>query len=280
MPRALRDGWVWGWVRRAAVLFAVSVSSLTPVAVSAQAQQTVLARGQEELAAGGMLFRINDNTLPPGQPGVTHAHASGFDYAVEGTHVLAVRGVEREAMQGQATWVGPQEEHTHGSRNQAGMRFWFVAFRPAATRGVPGVWPYPGSRIRSESEDVQVAAGPYELVLSEIRLARPGDAIGPLARTGVVGVTVVDGAARFGGQPIPADGLVVQHPGDARTFTNVGPGPARLLALTVSRAGAVQLPRTGGPAPVLPIALAAAAAGLVTLAAALRRESHATPSGS
>src|SRR5687768_4476496 len=100
-------------------LLALAVVAVAPagVAAQAQAQQTVLARGQEELAAGDWLFRIGDNTLPPGQPGVTHAHASGFDYAVAGTHVLTVGGAERVAAEGQANWVGPQEEHTHGSRD-------------------------------------------------------------------------------------------------------------------------------------------------------------------
>jgi quercetin dioxygenase-like cupin family protein len=251
MLRGLRDRRARHWAGGVGALLAVIGVALAPAGVSAQApaQATVLAQGREELAAGEWLFRVNDNVLPPGEPGVTHAHASGFDYAVEGTHVLTVDGAERVAAQGQATWVGPQQEHTHGSLNRAGMRFWFVAFRPAATRGVPGTWPYPQARIRGESEDVRLAAaGEYELVLSEVRLPAPGAVAGPLARTGPVGVTVVAGAVRFGGEAIPAEGVVVQHPGDARAFTNSGPGPAHLLVLAVTPAQAAptRLPRTGG----------------------------------
>jgi quercetin dioxygenase-like cupin family protein len=274
----VHDRRAWRWVCAVGALLALAGAALSPTGVAAQAQaqaqQTVLARGQEELPAGEWLFRIGDNTLPPGEPGVTHAHASGFDYAIEGTHVLAVRGAERVAAEGQATWVGPQEEHTHGSLDLAGMRFWFVSFRPASTRGVPGTWPYPAARLRSESEDVRLAAaGLYDLVLSEIRLPRPGDAIGPLARTGPVGVTVVAGQARLGAQAIPEEGVIVQHPGDARALINSGPGPARLLALAVTPVGAAPagLPRTGGAPPMLRLTLTAAAAGLLGLGVALGR---------
>jgi quercetin dioxygenase-like cupin family protein len=274
MLRGLRNRSPWRLPGGLGALLALAVLAVAPGAVSAQAQQTALARGREELPAGAMLFRISDLTLPPGEPGVTQTHASGFDYAVEGTHVLAVGGAERTAAEGQATWVGPQEEHTHGSLDRAGMRFWFFSFRPAATRGAPPAWPYPGARIRSESEDLQVAAaGPYDLVLSEIHLPSPGAAVGPLARNGPVGVTVVAGEVRLGAQAIPAEGIVVQHPGDSRAFTNSGPGPAHLLALALAPAGATpeQLPRTGGPTPPLRGALAAAAAGFLALGAALRR---------
>ena len=61
-------------------------------------------------------------------------------------------------------------------------------------------------------------------------------------------------ALRQGVTPDRLRGLV--PPGDARTFTNSGPGPARLLALTVAPAGVspAQLPRTGGPPPTLRVA--------------------------
>jgi hypothetical protein len=109
-------------------------------------------------------------------------------------------------------------------------------------------------------------------VLSEVRLPAPDAVTGPLARTGPVGVTVVSGAVHFGAQAIPAEGIVVQHPGDTRRFTNSGPGPARLLTLTVTPAWAapVQLPRAGDPLPALRVAFAAAA-GLVGLGVAIGR---------
>jgi redox-sensitive bicupin YhaK (pirin superfamily) len=204
---------------------------------------------------------------------VTQAHASGFDYSVEGTEVLTAGGMRHVVPSGQATWIGEQEEHTHAALDGAGLRFWVLAVRPASTRGAPPTWPYPEPRIRSESEGFRLGvSGPQDLVLSEVRLPSPGATVGPLARSGPVGVTVVAGDVRFGGQAIPNEGVVVQHPGDARTFTNSGPGPARLLVLAVTPAGvaSAQLPRTGGPPPMLPVALTAAA-GLLVLGVAFRR---------
>jgi quercetin dioxygenase-like cupin family protein len=267
------------WLRCAAMLGALATGlALAPATALADGQQVVLQRGREDLAVGEMLFRAVDTTLPAGQPAVTHSHASGFDYAVEGAHVLGIRGSEVVAAQGQATWVGPQQEHSHGSLNRAGMRFWFIAFRPASTRGAPPVWPYPSTRIRGESENVPVAAtGPYDLVLSEIRLPSPGDAIGPLARTGPVGITVVVGEVRLGGQALPTEGVVVQYPGDTRTFTNASSGPSRFLALAVTPAAAAptQLPRTGGPGRSLAAPALAAAALAVGLALRRRCLPHA-----
>ena len=146
--------------------------------------------------------------------------------------------------------------------------------RSASTRGVPPTWPYPGARIRGESADVRLGpAGAYDLVLSEVLLPAAGAAAGPLARPGPVGVTVVAGDVWFGGQPVPTEDVVVQSPGDTRAFANAGPGPARLLVLAVTPAGAgpAQLPRTGVPAPLLPLALAATAAGRGGVGLGLRR---------
>jgi quercetin dioxygenase-like cupin family protein len=122
-------------------LVAVAVAPAWAWAQTRPAVPIVLARGQEDLPAGAMLFRVVDTTLPPGEPGVTHAHASGFDYAAAGTHVVTVDGVTRAVPEGQASWVGPMAEHTHAGLDGAGMRFWFLAFRPAATRGAPPMWP-------------------------------------------------------------------------------------------------------------------------------------------
>lgn len=237
----------WRWASHAGALLALCVILFTPALASAQAQQTVLARGTDDLPATELIFRINESALPPGQPGVTHAHASGFDIAVEGTHVLTVDAVRHVVSPGEATWVGTQQEHTHADLG-AGMRFWFFAVRPASTRGVPGVWPYPDRRIRSESEDFRLStAGPHDLVLSEIRLPRPGDTAGPLAQRGPVGVTVVDGQVRFGSQMLAPEELFVQWPDNRAVFTNAGTGPARLRALSILPAGGppAQLPRTG-----------------------------------
>jgi quercetin dioxygenase-like cupin family protein len=282
------DRGVWRWARRVGMLLALSVVTLVPAVAAAQApsvQQTVLARGRDDLPAEDLLFRIAESSLPAGQPGVTHAHASGFDYAVEGTHVLTVGGTRHVVAPGQATWVGTLQEHTHADLG-AGMRFWFIAVRPSSTRGLPGMWPYPGSRLRSESEDFRLTtSGPHDLVLSEIRLTRPGDAIGPLAQRGPVGVTVVEGQVSLGGQVLLHEGVVIQWPDNRSTFVNAGAGPARMLALAVMPAGApaALLPQTGdGLSPAAGLSprawgtFAAAAGGLLILGIILRRPRRTT----
>jgi len=233
------------YVRIVTGLLALTLALATASAAFADTRETELARARvEALPAEDLLFRVVDLELPPGQPGVAHAHASGFDYAVEGTHVLTVRDQQQIVRTGQATWVGMQEQHTHASINQEGMRFWFIAVRPASTRGTPAVWPHPVGRIRDESDDFRpVAGGPHDLILSEIWLGQPGDEAGPLALRGPVGVTLVDGQASLGGQELGAENVVIQRPGDAARIRNTGAGPARLLALAV-------VPIAAAPAPV------------------------------
>jgi quercetin dioxygenase-like cupin family protein len=278
MLRVFHNRRTWRWACGAGALLAVSIVALAPAGVSAQVQRTVLAQGREELPADELMFKLNEVSIPAGQPGVTQAHPSGFDYAVEGTEALTVGGTPHVTAVGQATWIGPQEEHTHAEAG-GGVRFWVLAVRPASTRGVQPTWPYPGARIVGESENFQLAtAGLYDQVLSEIRLPRPGDSTGALAQRGPVGVAIVEGQVSMGGRALPPGALAIQSPGGREVLTNTGAGPARLLALAVSPAGAApaQLPRTGGlsaggvPA-ALRVMLAAAAVGLVVLGVALGR---------
>jgi hypothetical protein len=231
-------------MRTLAGILAIVVILVAAPTAFADTRQMELARARvPEMPAEDLLFRVADIALPPGQPGVTHVHASGFDFAVEGTHVLTVHGQQRRVSAGQATWVGMQEERTHASLDQAGMRFWFVAVRPASTRAAPVVWPHPSARIRGESEDFRLATtGPHDLTLTEIRLEQPGDEAGPLAQRGPVGVTMIEGQASLGEQALAAEGMVIQRPRDAARLRNTGSGPARLLALAVVPAGPAPAP--------------------------------------
>jgi hypothetical protein len=259
----------------AGALLALSVVALAPADVSAQAQaqRTVLAQGRDELPADELMFRLNEVPIPAGQPSVTQAHASGFDYSVEGTEALTIGGTPHVTPAGHATWIGAQEEHTHADAG-TGVRFWVLAVRPASTRGAPPTWPYPGARIVGESEGFRLAtSGVYDQVLSEIRLPRPGDATGPLAQRWPVGIAIVEGQVSMGGRALAPEAVAIQRPDSREAFVNVGAGPARLLALSVMPAGAAptQLPHTGGMAPVLRDMLVASAAGLVILGLVLGR---------
>ena len=251
---------------------------LWPLAAAANTQQSVVARAQvAQLPAGDLIFRFMDLTVPAGQPAVTHMHGAGFTYAVDGTHVFTAAGKETLLAPGQAAWIGAQDPHGHGAVTGASSHFWFILVGPAATKGTPPTWPYPTAHIAGETASFQVAApGPYDLILSEVRLERPGDVVAALGRGGPTGVAVLEGQVSLGGQTLTAEGTVLHQPGDTGAFTNSGPGTARLLALQVRAAStAPGLPNTGAGggarAPLAWLALAALATLLLAGGLALRR---------
>lgn len=276
-------GWRRALQRRWATALVVLIAMLSVVApvVAADTRQTVIAQQQvAQLPAGELIFRFMDLTVPTGQPAVTHMHGAGFTYAVEGTHLFTAAGKETPLAPGQAAWIGAQEPHGHGAVAGASSHFWFILVGPAATKGTPPTWPYLSAHIAGETVSFQVAApGPYDLILSEVRLERPGDVAAGLGQDGPTGVAVLEGQVRLGGQTLTTEGTVLQQPGDTGTFTNSGPGTARLLALQVrATSTAPGLPNTGAGGRQVrlgfPLALLAGLGGALlaaTLLVALRR---------
>jgi quercetin dioxygenase-like cupin family protein len=264
--RSLRRSWAAALVALVAVLGAIA-----PVA-AADTRQAVVAQQQvAQLPAGDLIFRFMDLTVPAGQPAVTHMHGAGFTSAVEGTHLFTAAGKETPLAPGQAAWIGAQEPHGHGAVPGASSHFWFILVGPASTKGVPPTWPYPTAHIAGETANFQFAApGPYNLVLSEVRLQNPGDTVAALGKDGPTGVAVLEGQVSLGAQVLKAEGTALQQPGDTGTFANTGTGPARLLTLQVRSAGATpQLPNTGAGGGNHPSALWLIAALLATLLLAL-----------
>jgi hypothetical protein len=89
----------------------------------------------------------------------------------------------------------------------------------------PGVAP---ADIR-DSEALSLAGGAYDVVLSEARLPMAGDAVALPARSGPVGLWLVEGQVSLGGQVLAPGGVAVLRPGAAATLTSAG-GGARVLA--------------------------------------------------
>lgn len=234
------------WATALAVLIAM-LSSIVPT-MAADTQQTVIVKQHvAQLPTGDLIFRVMDLTVPAGQLAVMHMHPAGFTYAVDGTHLFTAAGQETPLAPGQAAWIGAQEHHGHGAVAGASSHFWFILVGPAATKGVPPTWPYPSAHIAGETASFQIATpGPYDLVLSEVRLPNPGDTVAALGKDGPTGVAVLAGQVSLGGQVLKAEGTALQQPGDAGVFTNTGTGPARLLTLQVrSAVAAPGLPNTG-----------------------------------
>lgn len=255
---------------RIALVLVVLVLTAFAEPAAADGQRGVVARAHvAQLPAGDLIVRFLELSVPAGQAPVSHAHGAGFAYAAEGTHVVSIGGRDAVLSPGQAAWVGAQERHTHAGLGGAASRFWFVLVGPAATRGTPPTWPYPAARIVGESDPFQVGPGAHDLLLTEVRLAQPADALGGLAADGPTGLAVLDGQARLGGTLLAAGGVTLLKGGDASAVANAAPGPTRLLALTVaSGAAPAQLPRTGEPP--LPV-LASLSAAAIAAAALLRR---------
>jgi hypothetical protein len=261
---------------------ALALSALAlggPAPVSATGQVTVLAQAQDiQLPEGDLLFKVTAFAVPAGQASVTHAHLSGFDYSRAGTHVQITGGQRRVVGPGQAAYIDTGVEHTHAALDGAAFTFWFVSVRPEAQRGVPPVWPYPGARILWESAAFRVPpGGAWAEVLSEVRLAGPGDAVAGLSAHGPVGLVVLEGQVTVGGQVLQAEGAAVQPQGDPGPVADTGTGGARVLAIQVVPTGlAPGLPNTGAGGAHQPqaglwlallIALLTALVGLGTAAA-------------
>src|SRR5690349_24821416 len=220
-------------VRIALVLAVLALTALAEPA-AAEVQPGVVARAHvAQLPAGDLVVRFLELSVPAGQAAVTHGHGAGFTYAAEGSHVFSVGGRDAVLSPGQAAWIGAQETHTHGGLGGAASRFWFVLVGPAATRGTPPTWPYAAARIVGESDPFQVGPGAHDLLLTEVRLAQPADALGGLAADGPTGLAVLDGQARLGGAPLAAGGVALLKAGDSAAVANAAPGPTRLLTLTV-----------------------------------------------
>jgi hypothetical protein len=132
----------------------------------------------------------------------------------------------------------------------------FVLAAATSGRGAAPLWPYPSARIGGETADFRVAAaGPHDVILSEVRLTRPGDTVGGLGRQGPAGVLVVEGQVSLDGQPLAAEAALEQPSADG-TFANTGTGTARLLVLQLVPAGRpTGMPRTGAGGSAAPFIL-------------------------
>jgi LPXTG-motif cell wall-anchored protein len=251
---------------------------LVAAPAAAEGGQSVIARqAGVAFTAGDRFVRLADVPLAAGGAPVTHAHPPGFAYAVVEPHALTIAARRTLLSPGQAGWVGNQEEHTHARGSDAAGRFYFVGVFPAAARGVipPGVAP----TRTLDSETFPVAAGTYDVLLTEARLPAAGDTATLPVQNGPAGLVLIEGQATLGGRALPAEGVVVLRAGEAAALTSAA-GGARVLALALVPASApapTQLPRTGSPGPALPLALGAALAGLGWLARRRARSSRRHP---
>ena len=259
--------WVAVWVT-AAVLAIVAASLVAPVAPAAAVGQHVVIAQQRNVTLGGgeWLARLADVPLAAGAAPVTHTHTQGFTLAVTGPHDLILSSRRVMLAPGQAAWVGEQEDHTHAPGSDAAGRFYFIGMFPSANRGTVPSGIAPSEPRLRETETFSVAAGPYDMVLSEVRLPAAGDAVTLSAQNGPAGLWLGEGQASLSGQALRADGATLVRPGTATTLTSAA-GGARVIMLAALPAGAAStpglLPRTGSPhAAAAPPVLAAAAASL------------------
>jgi quercetin dioxygenase-like cupin family protein len=230
-----------------AAIFAFGIVRLIDT-TAADSPQGVIGQASMTLPQGEAIFRFIDLALPAGQPAVTHMHFAGFTYAVEGQSTVSLDGKDTTLAQGQALWIPAQATHTHGSVPGSGSHFWFVAVTPASLRGLAPVWPYPSAHIVGDTASFAVTdTNPRTIMLSEVRLANPGDTAAALNAAGPVGVAVLEGQVSLDGQVLQAQGTTMQQQGAAERFTNSGTGVARLLVLAApSIVAPPSAPRTGG----------------------------------
>lgn len=172
--------------------------------------------------------RVSEGTFPPNAPAITHSHAAGWVYVVQGAHVLVMGGRSSIFHPGQAVWTPAGVEHTHDWDRSQTHKFWFIGIGTNQPPAVPQ-----GFRLfhlTGPLEGLRSAA--YRVRLSSVTL--PPDTRGPLAKIvdpelliGLSGtLSMVTGVGT--GEVGPEQVLLIQ-PGSAYLLRNLSQFPASVL---------------------------------------------------
>jgi quercetin dioxygenase-like cupin family protein len=149
---------------------AVLLGLIVYTTAAAAPGMSTLAKGTvDKIPDGDFIFRVADLTLNATDPGVTHQHNAGMEYAVDGREALVLDGKGNSLDPGQAAWVGEQTPHTHISDGRAESHFLFmVALFPAANKGAairPG---FRNASVPFESDNLTLPnRGPQDVILTD-----------------------------------------------------------------------------------------------------------------
>lgn len=178
-------------------------------------------------------IRVSEGLFAAAAPPITHSHAAGWVYVVQGTHILTIAGRTETIQPGQAGWTPAGIVHTHDWSRSGDHRFWFIGTATNQPSTVP-----PGFRLFSLMDPLEgLFASRYSVRLSRVFLA-----VG--ARTDVRKVVDAElligesGSAvvvtRTGPAILKAEQVLLIQAGSAYQIQNRGAGQASVLVQSLS----------------------------------------------
>jgi quercetin dioxygenase-like cupin family protein len=90
----------------------------------------------------GTLYASFIEVPQPGGTTITHEHAAGFVYVIDGTHELTIKGGPTVTLTpGKASFIGAHVVHSHINPGNSVNHWYFVSLRPNTARNAPPLFP-------------------------------------------------------------------------------------------------------------------------------------------
>ncbi|MGH2361365.1 MAG: cupin domain-containing protein [bacterium] len=137
-------------------------------AAVAQSGFTIALLGTAEMVSPSspVNIRVSQGLFAADAPPITHSHAAGWVYVVQGTHILTVGGRTETVQPGQAVWTPAGVAHTHDWSRSEAHKFWFIG---TATNQPPTV--PPGFRLFSLTDPLEgLFASRYTVRLARVSI--------------------------------------------------------------------------------------------------------------
>jgi len=212
-----------------ALSIAITLLSCTPTGAQSGASNVILGEAQvASLPAAPANVRVSEGVFPAGVPAITHTHAMGWVYVVQGAHLLIIQGRKDAFQPGTAAWTPAGVEHTHDWDRSHVHKFWFIGTATNQPTTMP-----PGFRLFRLTEPLGgLQPGPYIVRLARLTL-QPGartEAIKVLQPEVLIGVS---GTASIlmtsGSETLKREQVLLVQSGSAYLVRNVSSESAALL---------------------------------------------------
>ena len=204
-------------------------------AAVAQSGGTNAVLGTAEMASPSspVNIRVSEGLFAADASPITHSHAAGWVYVVQGTHILTMGGKTETVQPGQAVWTPAGVVHTHDWSRSGPHKFWFIG---TATNQPPTV--PPGFRLFSLTDPLEgLFAARYTVRLSRVSLAAGAQTdvrkvVDPELLIGESGTAVV--MTRSGATVLNAEQVLLMQAGSAYQIQNRAAGQVSVLVQSLS----------------------------------------------
>lgn len=172
--------------------------------------------------------RVSEGAFASLTPALTHSHAMGWVYVVQGAHVLAIEERKATFQPGAAAWTPAGVEHTHDWDRTQVHKFWFIGIGTNQPTAVP-----PGFRLFQVTEPLRgLQSGPYTVRLARLTL-QPGATTQAIKVTQPEVLIGVSGTASIlmtsGTQTLKQEQVLLVQSGSAYLARNISAESATLL---------------------------------------------------